>query len=278
MTCSSRSKRSRLWIKDRPAEAVEYTWVTSTVAERLDQGVLEVLVDEAARSNPLSASTVQGLRSCLRRANEDALVRCVLISSAGEKVFISGADLESLRDAATGLKDMDLFGLFEDLEATEVPVICAVEGLALGGGFELAICADLVLASEQAQFGLPETSLGVAPGIAMIRLHHEIGRHRAKELAFSDRRLTATEARDLGLVNRVVDGGRLLEEARDLARSIARRAPIAVRVTKRAFDRERGSQDWRYVRTVMDEVFTSDDLREGLDAFAARREAHFEGR
>lgn len=190
---------------------------------------------------------------------------------------MSGADLDTVIDGAAELIRLDLFGMFEKLENVEVPVVCAVQGLALGGGFEFAICCDLVVAAEDSQFGLPETGIGLAPGIAMIRLHQEIGRHLTKELAFTSRRLSAPEAASLGLVNRVVPRDQLLKEARTLCAEIAQRAPVAVRVTKRAVNREWGGADWAFVREAMTDVFDTLDSKEGVRAFKERRQTRFTG-
>jgi enoyl-CoA hydratase/carnithine racemase len=201
----------------------------------------------------------------------------VLVHTAGDAVFLAGADLDTLADRASELMRIGLFDLFEEMEALPVPVVTAVQGLALGGGFEFALCSDLVVAAEQAVFGLPETSLGLAPGIGMLRLGREIGTHLAKELAFTGRRISAQQALDLHLVNRVVPRSRLLLETRQLAREIADRAPIGVRITKEALNRPRTADDWTYLRSSMRQVFDSDDLQEGLTAFRQRRPAHFTG-
>lgn len=240
-------------------------------------GILDVFVNEALRHNPFSAETIEGLREALEVARLSNDVRCVLVRTAGDKVFMSGADLDTMLNGAAELTRLDLFGMFEKLENLEAPVVCAVQGLALGGGFEFAVCCDLVVAAQEAQFGLPETALGLAPGIAMIRLYQEIGRHLTKELAFTGRRLSATEAASLGLVNRVVPRDQLLREARRLCAEVAERAPVAIRVTKRAVNREWGGPDWAFAREAMDGVFRTSDCKEGVRAFKERRRPSFKG-
>jgi enoyl-CoA hydratase len=172
---------------------------------------------------------------------------------------------------------MDLYGLFELVEQLPVPVVAAVQGKSIGGGFELALVADLTVASSEASFTLPETNLGLAPGIAMVRLHRQIGLQRAKLLAFTGATLSAQEALELGLVVNVVAPEDLSRETFGLAWRIARRSPIGVRVTKRAMNRESAVADWRHVRTAMSEVFDSEDLVEGLSAFRERRSPTFQG-
>jgi len=242
-----------------------------------DDHVLDVLVNETERHNPFSAETIGGLIEAFEFARLSPDVRCVLIRTAGEKVFMSGADLDTVLDGGAEISRLDLFGMFEKLEKLDVPVVCAVQGPALGGGFEFAICCDLVVAAEEAEFGLPETGLGLAPGIAMIRLHQEIGRHLSKELAFTGRRLKAREAASLGLVNRVVSRDRLLKEARALCAEVAERAPVAIRVTKRAINREWGGADWAFVREAMDGIFLTRDCDEGVKAFKEHRRPSFKG-
>ncbi len=246
------------------------------VTHHLADFVLEIVVDEPERRNPLSPEVVDGIRQGLARVRIDD-IRAVVIRSSGTSVFIAGADLSTLRDGAKQLLAMNLFGLFEEIEKCDAPVICAVQGKALGGGFELAIVSDLVIASPDAEFGLPETTLGIAPGIAMVRLHHEIGRHRTFELAFTKRRLSAAEALDLGIVTSIVEADALRDTALDLARSIAARAPLGVRATKRAVNRDLGGDDWAHVRASMEALFRTRDLTEGLDAFEARRPPTFLG-
>ena len=246
------------------------------VMHQLSGFVLEIIVDEPERRNPLSPEVVDGIRRGLGRVRVDD-IRAVVIRSTGSSVFIAGADLSTLRNGARELLAMNLFGLFEEIENCEVPVICAVQGKALGGGFEIAIVSDLVLASPDAEFGLPETTLGIAPGIAMVRLHREIGRHRTLELSFTNRRLSATEALELGIVNSIVDPDSLSDAAVELARSIAARAPLGVRATKRAVNRDLGGDDWAHVRASMEALFRTRDLTEGLDAFEERRSPMFLG-
>jgi enoyl-CoA hydratase/carnithine racemase len=242
-----------------------------------DGGVAWLEIDNAARANSLSPAVVGELRNHLLDVGNDPSVRCVVLASTGT-TFSAGADLDTLADGARRLQEIDVFGLFELIERVERPVIASVQGPALGGGFELCLVADLVVASEEATFGLPETLLGLAPGIALIRLPQIVGRHRAKELAVTGRRWTAAEGRDLGFVNRVVPPAALQDETRELAAEIAGRAPLAVRLVKRGFNHPMGGPDWAFVREGMGRLFESADLRAGLEAFQQRVEPTFEGR
>ncbi len=135
-----------------------------------------------------------------------------------------------------------------------------------------------MVASEDATFGLPETRLGLAPGVALIRLPQLVGRHRAKEISLTARRCTAAEALELGFVNRVVPAGELEAETRRLAAEVASRAPLAVRLVKRGFNHPLGGPDWAFVREGMRRLFESSDLDAGLVAFRRGVEPTFEGR
>ncbi len=236
-------------------------------------GTLVVTISRADRSNALSAEVVGGLHAALMSIHSG--VRCVLLNSEGERTFSAGADLSSLDDGGRAIMAMDLFGIFDRIERLDVPVVAAVQGHALGGGFELALCADLVLASEQAVFGLPETGLGLAPGIAMVRLQQHVGAHVAKELAMTGRRLSAAEAHALGLVNSVVQSDRLEREALDLCALLGQRSAEALRTVKRAFNRTLAS-DWTYVREAMSGSLRSPDVAEGLDAYRQGRPPTFD--
>lgn len=250
---------------------------TATVHRHDEAGVAWLTIDNPARANSLSPDVVRALRQHLLDIGIDETVRVVVLGSVGP-TFSAGADLATLRDGGRELQDIDVFGLFELIERVERPVIATVCGAALGGGFELCLVADLVIAAETATFGLPETTLGLAPGIALIRLPQLVGRHRAKEISLTDRRWTAAEGITLGFVNRVVPADDLTSETARLAAEVAGRAPLATRLVKRAYNFGLGGPDWAFVREGMGRLFASRDLVEGLDAFGERRFPSFEGR
>ena len=250
---------------------------TGTVHRRDEGYVAWLIIDNVGRANALSSGVVRALRSHLLEAGRDEQVRCIVIASEGP-TFSAGADLATLDDGARELLELDVFGLFEQIERVERPVIASVQGAALGGGFELCVVADLVVAAEGATFGLPETSLGLAPGIALIRLPQLVGRHRAKEISLTARRWTAAEGLELGFVNRVVPAAELTLATRRLAEEVAGRAPLAVRLVKRGYNHPLGGPDWTLVREGMGRLFVSEDLGRGLTAFRGRNDPVFEGR
>ena len=250
---------------------------TGTVRRHDEGAVAWLVIDNASRANSLSPAVVRSLRTHLLDAGNDAAVRCIVLASEGS-TFSAGADLATLADGARELQEIDVFGLFELIERLERPVIASVQGAALGGGFELCLVADLVVASADATFGLPETRLGLAPGIALIRLPQLVGRHRAKEISLTGRRWTAAEALELGFVNRVVAAADLAEATRRLADEVAARAPLAVRLVKRGYNHPLGGPDWAFVREGMGRLFVSEDLESGLAAFREKSDPVFRGR
>jgi enoyl-CoA hydratase/carnithine racemase len=222
--------------------------------------------------------------ACEALANDDA-TWVIILRGAGERAFCAGADLKVRRDFTPDqwAAQRELFRrMFSQLHAVPQPMIAAVHGFALGGGTELAMHADFVLAADDAVFGLTEVSLGIIPGGGGTQnLPRMIGRNRAKELIFSARRIGAHEAKDLGLVNHVFPRAQLLPNAIAFAEEILKNSPFAVRQAKWAIDRgadlpfEDGLQREHeaYLRAI-----ASDDRREGITAFNEKRPPRFTGR
>lgn len=228
--------------------------------------------------NALSPELMRALAEALEAADRDPSVGCVVIEG-GEQVFAAGADLRWLRDQ--GREGLLRFGAgdWPRIRAIGVPTIAAVSGLALGGGCELALSCDMVVASETASFGQPEILLGLIPGAGGTqRLCHLLGRQRATELILTGRRIDAEEALALGLVNRVVPVAQLREEALALAAEIAARPRQAARLAKRAVRAaERMGLDagLDHERRLFEQARATDDCAEGIDAFLAKRPPRF---
>jgi enoyl-CoA hydratase len=225
------------------------------------------------------------LRDVLLAANGSDEVRVVIITGAGEKSFVAGADIASMKEM--GPREALAFaelgqGVFGMIEHMGKPVIAAVNGFALGGGCELAISCDIVLASAKARFGTPEVNLGVFPGFGGTqRLTRLLGKARAKEVIFSGEMFDATRALAIGLINRICPPEELLDEARRLARTIMTKGPVAVALAKQSIEAgydlvlDRGLL---IERTLFAQCFDTADQKEGMAAFLEKREPKFEGK
>ncbi len=232
--------------------------------------------------NALSPELLAQLMDALAALDADPEVGAIVITGS-EKVFAAGADIKAMSQASA--MDMLLSGyvdLFDRLQAVRKPVIAAVAGWALGGGFELAMACDMIVAAENARFGQPEINLGVIPGAGGTqRLTRTVGKYLAMEMVLNDRRLTAEEAARFGLVNRVVPTEQYLDEALKLAQAIAQRAPVAVRLGKEAVNyalESTLSAGLAYERRLFYLLFASEDQSEGMDAFLNKRQPRWQGR
>ena len=249
-------------------------------------GVRTLTVDRPEKLNALNAAVLEALDARIREAEADGALRCLIVTGAGEKAFIAGADIGELakltpldgREHARGGQ-----ALLDRLEGLPIPSIAAINGYAYGGGLELALACTLRVASENARMGLPETSLGILPGYGGTqRLTRLLGKSRAAELILtSEKGITAADAGRLGLVNRVVPAGQALAAAMDLALAIARNGPIACRYALESI--RRGSEmplpeGLAYEATLFGLCASTDDMREGMTAVLEKRPARFTGR
>jgi len=245
-------------------------------------GIAVVTIDRPQARNAISQEVVDEMRAALGLVARDTNARALILTGAGPAVFASGADIRELRQrvAADALRGINS-SLFLEIERFPLPTIAAVNGYALGGGCELAIACDLRIASESARFGQPEVGLGIIPAAgATYRLPRLIGSGRAQEMILTGRILDAHEALGIGLVNRVVPGDRLLDEARSTAALIARKGPMAVRAAKLALQAALYGPDAGHAaeRLAQAILFESADKREGMTAFLEGRRPKFKGR
>jgi len=248
-------------------------------------GLAFVTVNRPSRLNALDARTVEELDAAFAELAQDASVRAVVLTGAGDKAFVAGADVEALaRLDAQGARALSERGqrVFDRIEWLGKPVVAAVNGFALGGGCELALACHLRIASENATLGTPEVKLGVICGYGGTqRLPRLLGRGRALELLLTGERVDAAEALRIGLVNKVVPRERLLEEAEALARRMTANAPLALRATLEAVN---GGLDRPLAEAqegeaaLFGDVVASEDAREGTRAFLEKRPARFVGR
>jgi enoyl-CoA hydratase len=250
-----------------------------------DGAVATVTINRPKVLNALNTQTLDELRRAILELRHDESVRAVVITGAGEKSFVAGADINELavqtpttgrEHAIAGQHVLDL------IEHMGKPVIAAINGYALGGGCELAMACTIRMASETAKLGQPEINLGIIPGYAGTqRLARIVGRGRALELLLTGDQITAQEAHRLGLVNRVVPAGDLLPQAKALAASLAAKAPIAIRYILDAVHKGLEMafpQAQIFEATLFGLVASTDDMREGTRAFLEKRKADFKGR
>jgi enoyl-CoA hydratase len=250
----------------------------------LENGVAVITINNPPM-NPLSEGVIDGIRESFHRLSEDDSVRAVILTGAGEKAFVAGADIKEFPDWTPDIaEDRTNKGqrLFSKIENFKVPVIAAVNGYALGGGLELALSCDIRIASENARMGLPEVTLGIVPGYGGTqRLCRTINVGEAKKMIFTGEMIKADHALALGLVQEVLPLAELLPRAKAIAEKIAQNGPIAVRATKRAINCERNfsiQQGIDVELAAAREVFSSEDKNEGVGAFIEKRKAVFKNR
>lgn len=251
---------------------------SSTVQYEVRDGIALVRIDRPDRLNAISRRVEHDVAAALAVADAAPDVRVVIITGTG-KAFSVGADIEELAttpEAAVRQLQATL-GFLSSPERLRKPVIAAVNGYAFGGGLELAIACDVVIASERATFAAPEPTLGVVPAFAMQRLPALIGIARARELLLSARRLPAAEAREYGLVARVVPHDTLLDESRRLGASMAELAPAALELLKVSLNRNFSAQDLSFAARANAWLFATRDAAEGRAAFHEKRKARFSG-
>jgi enoyl-CoA hydratase/carnithine racemase len=247
--------------------------------------VVELVLDRPEAHNALSTAMAREVAAATRSLAAADDVRAVVVSSASEKAFCVGADLKErnrLSDAAL-LAQREVFrAAFGGVLALPQPVIAAVHGYALGGGCELALCCDLIVADETAVFGLPETTVGLVPGGGGTQLaQRRLGPGRAADLIFTGRQVTADEAERIGLADRLAPAGKAGQHALELAQQIAANSPVAVRAAKQAI-RHGGGIGLAAALDVEDAAWRkaalSPDRREGIAAFNEKRAPNWPGR
>lgn len=246
-----------------------------------DGHVAVVRLNRPEALNALSPELMADLATAMRQLDQDPEVRTIVLTGS-DKAFAAGADIKAMATASPiDLMRMDLFKDWEQVPATRKPVIAAVSGFVLGGGCELMMMCDLVVASDTTKLGQPEINLGVIPGAGGTqRLTRIIGKHRAMELVLTGRQITAQEALSWGLVNKVVPLELYLEEAKKLAAEIASKAPWAVRAGKESVllaDETHLSEGLAHERKNFYLLFASLDQKEGMAAFAEKRKPVFTG-
>ena len=250
-----------------------------------DGGVLVITINRPDKLNALNSATVSELDRAMADARADEGVRAIVLTGAGEKSFVAGADINELAvQSPVSGREHARSGqaVFDRIESLGKPVVAAVNGFALGGGCELAMACTLRIAADTAKFGQPEINLGLIPGYAgSQRLPRLVGRGRALELLLTGASIDAQEAWRIGLVNKVVPASQLMADARALAQTLASKAPVAVRyildAVANGLDMSLANAE-TYEATLFGLIATTEDMREGTRAFLEKRKPSFKGR
>jgi enoyl-CoA hydratase len=248
-------------------------------------GIAHVTLNRPKVLNALNRKTVEELRDALIDAREDDSVRVLILTGAGEKSFVAGADIGELaQQTPVSGRETSLFGqgVFHLLETLGKPSICAINGFALGGGCELALACTIRIASKTAKLGQPEVKLGIIPGYGgSQRLARLCGKGVAQELCLTGEMIGAEEALRIGLVNHIYEPAELLAAAEAMAKKIIANAPLAVKYTMEAIERgmEMGQEEGLFLEaTLFGLVCTTEDMREGTKAFLEKRPGQFKGK
>ena len=248
-------------------------------------GIATVTINRPERRNALSWDVVRRLRTALHGIKDDPAVRVVVLTGAGDRAFSAGADLAGMAEGAGLLELHDARGemarLFEDLWALGRPTIAKVRGFALAGGFGLALACDLVVAAEDAQFGTPEIDVGLWPYMITVPLTRSMPPKKALELMLTGRRVSATEAERIGFVNRVVPVAELDEAVASMARTLTAKSPAVMRLGRDAFYQvwdASAADALAFLHGQLTLTTLTEDSREGLAAFAEKRNPRWTGR
>ena len=253
--------------------------VSSAILSTRSGAVVTLTIDLPEQRNALTDPVLAELVAALAEIDADPAVRCLVLAGS-RSVFASGADIRALlRRSAAEVYDGDRAQHWDALRRVRTPMVAAVSGFCLGGGLELAMMADVIVASETARFGLPETQLGLIPGAGGTQmLPRAIGKAKAMDVVLTGRLLTAAEAENAGLISRLASPENWLETAQEVAATIAARPALAQRLAKEAVQAafETGLQAGIGVeRRAFAMAFASEDAREGLTAFVEKRDPSF---
>jgi len=250
-----------------------------------EKGTAKITINRPDMRNALNRATRQEIKAVVEQIEADEDIRVAVITGAGDKAFISGADINEFRETTPVVMEemASTIGqkLFTDIENLRVPVIAMINGFCLGGGLEMAMCCDIRIASANARFGQPEINVGIFPGAGGTqRLPRIVGWGKAKELIYTGRIIDAAEAEKLGLVDKVVPPEILEEEVGQLAETIASKSPLIMKLAKKAINRGMYTDlaaGLAYEKANVALCFATEDHNEGIAAFLEKRKPEFKG-
>jgi enoyl-CoA hydratase len=254
-----------------------------TLVTELTEGVFTITINRPDKMNALNKDVMDELYAVMDEVYGNSEIRSAIITGAGQKAFVAGADISEfvnleISQAMTLAKRGQ--EVFDKIENCPKPVVAAVNGFALGGGCELAMACHFIYACENAKFGQPEVNLGLIPGYGGTqRMTQLIGRNRSMELLMSGNMITAKEAEQYGMVNKVTSPDELLPKAKEILTTIQSKAPIAVsKVIETVNNFDHGQQGYDFEVKKFAECFQTEDMKEGTSAFLEKRKANFSGR
>lgn len=255
------------------------------VLYEVSDGVATITLNDPDTRNSLSVQMLAGLHEAFGRARDEEQARCVVLASSHEKVFSSGANLSGFAQEVPLIHKhfgSEAFsGLFRLICSLEKPTICAAGGHVLAGALGIALCCDLIVASQNATFGTPEIDVGAFPFMVMALLYRNVGRKKANELLLLGERMSAEEAREAGIVNRVVPRDQLDAAVGEWARKLAGKSPVIMALGKQAMRRQLDmplDDALDYLRSQLSLALSTEDIVEGVSAFFEKREPQWRGR
>lgn len=252
------------------------------VNREIAEHIAHVQINRPEAMNALNVELMSQLRDTLKELDQNESVRVIIISG-NEKAFAAGADIKQMANkTAIDMLEIDQFATWDQIRKTRKPIIAAVSGFALGGGCELAMTCDMIVASETAKFGQPEIKIGVTPGAGGTqRLTKAVGKVKAMEMVLTGAMIDADEALHYGLVNKVVPAELYLTETINLAKQVAAMSPIAAKLAKESVNRSFEThldEGLHFERKNFYLAFSSEDQKEGMQAFVEKRPPNYKGR